>query len=92
MIIISSLANITRQWIQSCLMKNGTLLGLLGAETLFSNLSLLVSREFWVAVRYCLSALRGGASRRGELAGKAELSSEQQRLRRQLTTSLGLFL
>lgn len=48
--------------------------------------------SFWVAVRYCLSALRGGTSRRGELAGKAELSSEQQRLRRQLTTSLGLFL
>lgn len=91
MIIISSLANIARQWIQLCLMNNGTLLGLLGSETLFYNLSLLTSREFWVGARYCLSGLRGGPSRGSGWRGKSEPPSEQQRLRRSLTPLLAFF-
>lgn len=57
-LMVSSLVNIGQQYMQRCLIGDGTLLGLVGAEVSLASLALLVSREFRAAINFTIALLR----------------------------------
>lgn len=55
--IVASILLIARQWILSNLLRGGILLGLLGAEQSLSAPTFIISREYWLMLKYAAQGI-----------------------------------
>lgn len=59
LVIVASMVAITQQWILGDLMRDGTLFGLLGAETSLGQPTFIISKEYRTAIGYGISGMFG---------------------------------